>query len=198
MIFLLLVIKYKYVESDIIQVKMFDEGYRQLSCIWSFNGEWQTLIPFLFFYHKSIDFVRLWAPTEIAFGPSDNRRYDEDQVGASTKKQEAVAVDFTFPIDGYNPDKPVFLITHGLNGGSNEPYVKDFIHMAVNNGSTVCVMIARGLMNTPTVSDSIFNGARLNDLHNAATLTRKALSPNTKLVGVVCILNRSGALYLFN
>ena len=145
------------------------------------TGDIQTIAPFLFFSHSGIDYTRYWVPVDNAFGPSTKRRQD---LKLYSEVQEAVAVDFAFPGTGYNPDKPVYFILHGLNGGSNETYLLDFVHLAVKSGCTVAVMVARGMMETPVVSDSIFNGARLDDVHHTTTALRKAVGKSVNIIGV--------------
>jgi predicted alpha/beta-fold hydrolase len=62
---------------------------------------------------------------------------------------EYVALDISFPPTGHNKQNPVYLILHGLNGGSNEEYVRDFTIRRNSENSTVVVMVARGLMDLP-------------------------------------------------
>ncbi len=45
---------------------------------------------------------------------------------------------------GFNPEKPVLVLLHGLNGGSTEGYVMDCVEAAQKEGWTVAVFIARG------------------------------------------------------
>ena len=41
------------------------------------------------------------------------------------------------------------MVLHGLNGGSHEEYVRDLAIRRTAEGSTVVVMVARGLMDLP-------------------------------------------------
>ena len=77
------------------------------------------------------------------FTPDGENGPDKKPTGKDD--DEAVALDVVFPKQGYQPDKPTFLILHGLNGGSTEPYVLDLARRATREGHTVAVMINRGL-----------------------------------------------------
>jgi hypothetical protein len=103
--------------------------YSEVSTPWQFTGDARTGLPYLM---NSVDdypeFHRVWLPTE------DN---------------EFVALDIAFPESGHDPDQPLYLILHGLNGGSAEGYVIDLTASRIREGSTVVVMVARGLMDTP-------------------------------------------------
>lgn len=81
---------------------------------------------------------------------------------------ELVALDCHVPSGPSEPDlrsSDVYLVLHGLSGGSDEAYVKDFVRKA---GSVSCVMVARGMMRTPVLSGKPFHGARTNDVHISA------------------------------
>ena len=70
----------------------------------------------------------------------------------STHDREAVALDIAFGGargGAHDGAKPVYLILHGLNGGSDEEYVREFVVRKTGEGHTCIVMIARGLMDTP-------------------------------------------------
>ena len=97
---------------------------------------------------------------------------------------EFVALDISFPETGHDPTKPVYLVLHGLHGGSMEEYIRDLtIRRNRDEKSTVIVMIARGLMDTPIRGPRVFHGARTSDAHAAATILRKVLKPDQILVG---------------
>jgi len=130
--------------------------------IWLTNGDTQTLIPFIFNKHEKVDYERRWVPVEDGI---------------------KVALDCSMPTTGHDFDKPVFLILHGLNGGSQEEYVKDSVLARNREGSTACVMIARGLMQTPVENLEFFHGARLSDLHHTAIALRKTLAEGQLLIG---------------
>lgn len=57
---------------------------------------------------------------------------------------EVLALDMAFPTTGHDPKEPLYIVLHGLNGGSDEEYVRDFTERRLQEGSTVVVMIARG------------------------------------------------------
>lgn len=126
------------------------------------NGDSLTLIPFVLNKHKEIDYTRRWVKLEDG---------------------ESVALDCSFPSTGHSFEEPLFLFLHGLNGGSNEEYVKDGVFARNHQGSTVCVMIARGLMGTPVVGENFFHGARVSDVHETAKQLRKAVGKRQKLIG---------------
>ena len=94
---------------------------------------------------------------------------------------EAVAVDVCFP-KTCDEATPVFLILHGLNGGSGEPYVLDFVKRATERGCVCAVLIGRGLMRTPVRSE-LFTGARTGDVGAAARALRNAYGDRICLVG---------------
>jgi hypothetical protein len=72
------------------------------------------------------------------------------RVWLPTFDEEFVALDISFPPKvGHDWQKPLYLVLHGLNGGSKEGYVIDFCHERNKEGSTCVVLIARGLGDTP-------------------------------------------------
>ncbi len=77
-----------------------------------------------------------------------------------------------------------YRILHGLDGGSQEEYVKDFAKLRTAQGSTVCVMVARGLMDLPVRGWDVFHGARWTDAHSAALALRAGLGESQLLAGV--------------
>ena len=100
-------------------------------------------------------------------------------------EREACILDIAFPLAGkYRADKPLYLVLHGLNGGSNEEYVKDFVMRSTANGSTVAIMVTRGLMDSPVLGDNLPHFARMSDIDAAAWVLRKAAAPKQTLAGV--------------
>jgi hypothetical protein len=97
---------------------------------------------------------------------------------------EVVALDIAFPETGHDASKPVYMILHGLNGGSDEEYVKDFTWRRTQEGSTIVVMVARGLMDLPIRGWDVFHGARWTDAHEAANALRVGLAEGQMLAGV--------------
>jgi predicted alpha/beta-fold hydrolase len=71
------------------------------------------------------------------------------RVWLATEDDEYVALDIAFPKTGHDPSQPLYLVFHGLNGGSAEGYVVDLTASRMRQGSTVVVLITRGLMDTP-------------------------------------------------
>jgi len=96
---------------------------------WLPSGDSRTGIPFLLNHLPSCDWHRVFLPT--------------------LEDDEYVALDIAFPASGYRRDQPVYLVLHGLNGGSNEDYIRDFTYRRIEAGSTVIVMAARGMMDLP-------------------------------------------------
>lgn len=71
------------------------------------------------------------------------------RVFLETEDQEYVALDVSFPSTGFNSSKPIYMVLHGLNGGSAEEYIRDLTFRRTAEGATVVVMVARGLMDLP-------------------------------------------------
>jgi len=94
---------------------------------WMPTGDSRTGLPFLLSKVGPPDWQRVWLP--LADG-------------------EVVALDIAFPVrqQGHSTTQPIYLVLHGLNGGSKEQYVRDFAKRRIQEGSTVAVMVARGLM----------------------------------------------------
>lgn len=138
---------------------------------WFPTGDSRTGLPFLIYsIPKPPVWNRVWLPVD-------------NQNGTST---EVVALDFAFPAAGYQADRPVYLVLHGLNGGSQEAFVQDFTlrRIAEDEQATVVVMVARGLMDLPVRGWNIFHGARWEDAHAASQAVRRAVGEETLLVGV--------------
>ena len=130
-----------------------------------FSGDLLTMWPFLMFKGSKggrVPYTRYWITVPAAPAP-DGDNGPSKKAGTS-KDKEAVALDIVFPKGGYQPDKPTFLVLHGLSGGSTEPYVLDLARRATKEGHTVAVMINRGLMKTPIRGDETFHGARTSDV----------------------------------
>ena len=64
---------------------------------------------------------------------------------------EVLALDMAFPTMGHDPKQPLYMVLHGLNGGSQEEYVRDFTERRLQEGSTVVVMIARGYVQSDPI-----------------------------------------------
>jgi hypothetical protein len=121
--------------NDFIQslVEKWPEKYRVYNKAngatrWMPSGDSRTGIPFLLNHVPNLEWNRVFLET-----------FDG----------EYIALDISFPPDGHDSSKPMYLILHGLNGGSNEEYVRDVTLRRTAEGSTVAVMIARGLMDLP-------------------------------------------------
>lgn len=115
------------------------------------TGDQRTGIPFLVNAVEDQQYIRVYVTN-----PFDG---------------EHIALDIAFPYDAFNygakkmklvhdSTKPVYLVLHGLNGGSHEEYVKELVKRRRAEGSTVVVMIARGMMDTSMTGWNVFHGAR--------------------------------------
>lgn len=151
------------------------------------NGDQRTGIPFLVNSVEDQEYVRVWAQNhfdgeylalDIAF-PYSNHVNDDDE----TKEKEEEGQQQQINTDDkrkpvmfvHDLNKPVYLLLHGLNGGSQEEFIKDMVKRRREEGSTVVVMIARGMMDTHLVTWNTFHGARTGDVDAAARVLRKGL-----------------------
>jgi predicted alpha/beta-fold hydrolase len=134
------------------------------------------------------EYVRVWAQNQfdgeyialdIAF-PYSNHVNDDDATKEEEDKkhQQHVNADDERKQKMFIHDltKPVYLLLHGLNGGSQEEFIKDMVRRRREEGSTVVVMIARGMMDTHLVTWNTFHGARTGDVDAAARVLRKGLT----------------------
>jgi predicted alpha/beta-fold hydrolase len=150
----------------------YDDAFpRGVATPWMPTGDARTGLPFLLhFVATPPSFVRLWLPVP------DSNHHDNASSTVPLSDGEVMALDASFPTAaGYNRSRPVYLVLHGLSGGSQEEYIKDFVLRRNAEGSTVLVMIARGLMDLPIRGWNLFHGARTTDVHVAATAIRSAL-----------------------
>ncbi|KAL7576522.1 hypothetical protein ACA910_018020 [Epithemia clementina (nom. ined.)] len=132
---------------------------------WMVTGDSRTGFPFVLNKVEPLQWHRLWLPVDDG---------------------EVVALDFTFPSTGYDATQPIYMVLHGINGGTHENFIKDFAwaRTSPNENATVCVMVARGLEDLPIRGWNNFHGARWTDAHQASLAIRKGLSRNQLLVGV--------------
>jgi predicted alpha/beta-fold hydrolase len=138
-----------------------------LATPWMPTGDARTGLPFLLNRAPRIEWHRMWLPV-----------HDDDRA------EEVVALDIAFPQHGYDSTQPLYLLLHGLNGGSQEPYVREMAGRRLAENSTVVVMVARGLMDLPVRGWNVFHGARWTDVHETSLVLRNALGPDQLLVGV--------------
>ena len=144
---------------------------------WMPTGDSRTGLPFIIHKYHPRDYpnwIRVFL--EVRDGDDDD---DDDAVS------EFIALDISFPKKtGHDPTKPIYFVLHGLHGGSMEEYIRDLTIRRNNENSTVIVMIARGLMDTPIRGWNAFHGARTSDAHAAASTIRKqVLGEHQVLVG---------------
>jgi predicted alpha/beta-fold hydrolase len=130
---------------------------------WMPTGDSRTGLPFLLNKVDKPEWTRVWLPTV---------------------DDEVVALDFSFPATGHDTRKPIYLVLHGLNGGSEEEYCREMANRRTADGSTVAVMVARGLMDLPIKGWDVFHGARVDDVHAAASTLRPVLGKRQILAGV--------------
>lgn len=132
-----------------------------------------TLWPYLLFKPPDIHYERYWLRVPAAPGVTT-----PDLRGAD----EACALDVAFPSRGRHD--LTFLILHGLNGGSDDGYVRDFVKSVTDRGHVAAVLVNRGLMGTPVRgTKSIFSGARTCDVSAAIDVLRQAFAKPVTLVG---------------
>mmetsp|Transcript_47516 Transcript_47516/g.57549 ORF Transcript_47516/g.57549 Transcript_47516/m.57549 type:complete len:593 (+) Transcript_47516:69-1847(+) len=159
------------------------DGPTGVATPWLITGDARTGIPFLVNpLRDTVKYHRVYLPT-----------FDD----------EAVALDICFPPadNDDDNDKPIYLVLHGLNGGSQEGFVLDFVETVCHRqNAVVVIMIARGLMDTPVFGDNVFHGARVDDVHYAATALREvARRMNEKKGAVVAGVGYSmGAIVVAN
>lgn len=133
---------------------------------WMPTGDSRTGLPFILNkIKKAPTYHRLWLETH---------------------DHEYIALDVALPTNGqgHSTEKPLYLVLHGLNGGSQEEYVMEFTHRRTAEGSTVVIMVARGLMDLPLKGWNMFHGARVDDAHSAATALQKVCGEEQLLAGV--------------
>ena len=130
------------------------------------TGDQRTGIPFLVNSVEDQQYLRVYV-----MNPTDS---------------EPLALDIAFPYDNFDygagkkklihdSAKPVYLVLHGLNGGSHEEYVKELVKRRRAEGSTVVVLIARGMMDTKMAGWNTFHGARTGDVDIAARALKRGL-----------------------
>lgn len=140
---------------------------------WAWNGDMQTLVPYIFHAPPLVAYTRLWLEAP-AVG---------DRGNDAAQKREVLAHDWAFPEGGHDAAQPIAIVLHGLNGGSAEPLVMDFVSAATARGWTCVVLNARGLGGTELSSAYPFHGARTSDLCALVDLVAEA-APGVELVGV--------------
>jgi predicted alpha/beta-fold hydrolase len=140
---------------------------------WMPTGDSRTGLPFIIHKYRPHEYP-IW--TRVFLEVQD----EKDPVS------EYIALDISFPKKtGHDPTKPIYFVLHGLHGGSMEEYIRDLTIRRNNENSTVVVMIARGLMDTPIRGWNIFHGARTSDAQAAASVIKhRALADGQVLVGV--------------
>lgn len=153
------------------------------------SGDLLTMGPFLMFKGSKggrVNYQRYWVRVPAAPAPDGDHgpsKKVEPGDADDDDDTEAVALDIAFPEKGHDPNKPTFLVLHGLNGGSTEPYVLDLARRAPREGHTVAVMINRGLMKTPLKGKHIFHGARTSDVGCAVEALHHALYGTSRFRG---------------
>ncbi|KAJ1453438.1 Alpha/Beta hydrolase protein [Pelagophyceae sp. CCMP2097] len=122
------------------------------------TGDVCTLAPFLLFGERKVRFVRSWISVANSPAPDGPNGFKRSPNGVD---DEACALDVS-EVDQAN--ELFYLVLHGLNGGSGEPFIQDFVSDVNARGSSCAVLIARGLMGTNVRGAELFNGARTSDV----------------------------------
>ena len=147
---------------------------------WAWNGDMQTLVPYIFHAAPKVEYTRMWFE---APGLGDRGNGVPLNLHERAGQREVLAHDWAFPDGGHDPTMPLAIVLHGLNGGSAEPLVMDFVSSATARGWTCVVLNARGLGGTDLSSAYPFHGARTSDLSALVSLVAAA-APGVRLVGV--------------
>ena len=77
-----------------------------------------------------------------------------------------------------------FFCYHLFSIIKKKEYVRDFIWRRTQEGATVAVMVARGLMDLPIRGMNTFHGARWEDGHKTSQFLRSAMEPDQILSAV--------------
>ena len=145
------------------------------------NGDQRTGIPFIVNKVTPQEYVRVYVQNmfddeylalDIAF-PYKFSYTNNHTINTTTS--DDTTNDTVVQLFIHDITKPVYLLLHGLNGGSHEQYVMDMVHRRRNEGSTVIVFIARGMMDTTITTWNTFHGARTGDIDIVARLIRAGL-----------------------
>jgi len=133
------------------------------STLWLLSGDARTGVPYAMNYvDHTPTFHRVWLPTD-----------DDEYLG----------LDISFPDAGHDWTKPIYLLLSGLNGQSG--YLLDFTRSRNRHGSTVILLVARGLDDTPIQGFTFFHGVRTSDAHAATKILRERVKqPDQILAGV--------------
>ena len=150
---------------------------------WAWNGDMQTLVPYILYAAPRVAYTRLWFKAPAVGDRGDGSPPTSKPQRSARGTHEVLAHDWAFPPTGHDPSQPLALVLHGLNGGSAEPLVQDFVAAATASGWTCVVLNARGLGGTELTSAQPFHGARTSDLGALVALVAEA-APGVRLVGV--------------
>jgi predicted alpha/beta-fold hydrolase len=145
------------------------------------NGDQRTGIPFIVNKVTPQEYVRVYVQNmyddeylalDIAF-PYKFSNTNNHTINTTTSDDTTNATVVQLFI--HDITKPVYLLLHGLNGGSHEQYVMDMVNRRRHEGSTVIVFIARGMMDTTITTWNTFHGARTGDIDIVARSVRAGL-----------------------
>jgi predicted alpha/beta-fold hydrolase len=130
---------------------------------WILTGDARTGLPYLWNRPVFPDYYTVYLTTS-----------KDDNFGDNRVLPEIVAVALAFPpTRGYNASAPFYVVAHGMNGGPEDGYIQDFVNRRTAAGSSVAILLARGLHGMPLVSGQIFSVARTSDLHALAKALRQ-------------------------
>lgn len=143
------------------------------------TGDLRTLVPFLAFRRRSATLERWWL--RVPRSPSANG-HDPSERAQGNPDDEACALDVSWP--PVRGSGATILVLHGLNGGSDDKFVRDMLTTANRAGSVAAVLINRGCMGTPVRgTSSLFSGARTCDVGAAVDLLKMAIDRPVCVVG---------------
>jgi len=143
---------------------------------WLFNGDLRTIFPFATYPQEHHHYIRRWVQVDdeeaVAIDISFPKR--DEPVGPTSPCGTLCGSWLDLSSRYHDPSKPLILLLHGLNGGSNEKYIADMTGKALGAGHTVVVFISRGMMFTP-IQKSCFHGARSTDAYRVINVLHAAL-----------------------
>jgi predicted alpha/beta-fold hydrolase len=152
---------------------------------WMHTGDARTGIPYYLNSVPDLDWKSVFVTVRNESSGTDNTSTNiTDNTSSNGNDEVVLELALSFPPQGHDRSKPLYLVLHGMNGGTTDGYIRDLAWRRNHAGSTVAVMVARGFMGSPLRGHELFHGARWSDVHAAAGALRKALGRNQLLVGV--------------
>eukprot|EP00741_Cyanophora_paradoxa_P012279 tig00020604_g11865.t1 len=140
---------------------------------WLWSGHLQTLRVVWMTTEPVIDYIRQLVPMD------DGGSIAVDWSSYGFRRDERGAVTSA---PGYERT-PLFLVLHGLTGGSHEQYVRNFIAEAHQNGWRAVVMNARGCGGSQLVTSQWFCAAWTADVRKIAVDVQRVV-PDAPVIGI--------------